>query len=105
MFPRGWAARFRDSYNKEQLILNGTIELFRKKRNDMAQTMEGTLLGYSVIANGIWFNRDARQVAKIAEIQNYLVTADTRKKFKVSYAARGPEYAAESKENLYTDPG
>ena len=103
LFPRGWAARFRGAYNKEQLILNGTIELLRKDRYDMAKSLDNSLMRFSVIANSIWLQRDARRITKIADIQNFLVTQDTRKKFKASYAATGPAYSFDSQDELYKD--
>jgi hypothetical protein len=102
-FPRGWASRFRGSYNKELLILHGNQELIKKKRVKMAETMDSSILKYSVIANSIWRSRDQRQVKNISDIQTRLVTYSSSNLFRTRYAARGPDYLAESREHLFSD--
>jgi hypothetical protein len=102
-FPRGWASRLRGSYNKELLVLYGNQELIKKKRVKMAETMDSSILKYSVIANAIWRSRDERQVKNISDIQTRLVTYSSSKLFRTRYAARGPDYLVESREQLFRD--
>jgi len=102
-FPRGWASRLRGSYNKELLILYGNQELIKEKRVKMAETMDATILKYSVIANSIWQSRDQRQVNNISNIQSRLVTYTSSKVFRTRYAARGPDYTVESRQQLFSD--
>ena len=102
-FPRGWASRLRGSYNKELLIWYGNLELIKKKRVKMAETMDSSILKYSVIANSIWRSRDERQVNNISDIQTRLVTYSSSNLFRTRYAARGPDYPVESREQLFSD--